>query len=83
MMRNYYFKTMVFTMMGLLFVTKAFGQNFTPQNGTITTWENQTLAVFDAQTDNKDVSRVTLGLKKKAVGKLADIMSKYGKKAKE
>jgi hypothetical protein len=61
----------------------AFGQNFSPSNGSLTTLDNQTLAVFDVSTNNKAISNVRLGMKKKAVEKLADMIAKYGKKAKD
>lgn len=61
----------------------AYAQNFSPSNGTLTTWDNQTVAVFDVTTDNKSITNTRLGMKKNAVEKLADMFAKYGKKAKE
>ena len=60
-----------------------YGQNFSPSNGSLTTWSNQTLATFDVSTNNKAISNVRVGLKKKAVEDLADMIAKYGKKAKD
>ena len=61
----------------------AYGQNSSPSNGSLTTLDNQTLAIFDVSTDNKAISNVRLGMKKKGVEKLAEMISKYGKKAKD
>lgn len=59
------------------------GQNFSPQNGSVTQWNGEPLAVFEVATDNTDITNVTIGLKKKPLDKLVGFMEKYGKKAKE
>ena len=63
-------KQVVHTILFSMVCVCANGQNFSPQNGSVTQWGGESLAVFEVTTDNTDITSVTIGLKKKPLAKL-------------
>lgn len=66
-----------------MIITENMGRNYTPQNGTLGEYGGQTLAVFEVYSNCNSISSTALGLSKKSVEKLVEVLEKHTKKAKE
>lgn len=64
-------------------ITDSMGRNYTPQNGTLGEYGGQALAVFEVSSNCASISSTALGLGKKSLEKLIDVIETYVDKAKE